>query len=173
MQLCSCKRWSEVGGNLAEEKKLLSLAWSEVRGGLVVKDERLMAALVESFGCWSRCGRKKKLVCRGERKVHGGSWWSVGGFVGFLWWSWWWRSWLWLWLVAGTAGREREKKTAETGAEGLVFGRLWTPFSSCSGHEMHPYLLEAEEGHFFFNGAKLWPLVWLGSILTVGSKCPS
>jgi len=34
MQLYSCKRWSEVGGNLAREKQLLSLAWSEVGGGL-------------------------------------------------------------------------------------------------------------------------------------------
>ena len=122
MRLCSCRRRSEVGGNLAEEKKLLSLAWSEVQGGLVVEDERLMAALVESFGRWSHCGRKKKLVCRGERKVHGGFWWSVGGFVGFLWWSWWWKSWWWL-------ERQEErgrKKTAEIGEEGLVFGRLWT-----------------------------------------------
>jgi len=51
-----------------------------------VEDERLIAALVESFGRWSRCGRKKKPVCSGERKVHNGSRWSVGGF---LWWSWW------------------------------------------------------------------------------------
>jgi hypothetical protein len=29
MQLCSCRRRSEVGGNLAEEKKLLSLVWHE------------------------------------------------------------------------------------------------------------------------------------------------
>jgi len=28
-----------------------------------------------------------------------------------------------------------------------------------------------EEGHFVFNGAKSWPLVWLVSISTVGSKC--
>jgi hypothetical protein len=70
-----------------------------------VEDERLIAVLVKSFGHQSRCGRKKKLVCRGERKVHGGSRWSIGGCVGFLWWSWWW-----LWLVAGTTGRERERK---------------------------------------------------------------
>ena len=114
MQLCSCKRRSEVGGNLAEEKKLLSLAWSEVRGGLVVKDERLIAALVESFGRRSRCGRKKKLVCRGERKVHGGSWWSVGGFVGFMWWSWWWRSWLWL-ERRGERGRKKLQKQGQRG----------------------------------------------------------
>jgi len=28
-----------------------------------------------------------------------------------------------------------------------------------------------EEEHFFFNGVKSWPLVWLVSIPTVGSKC--
>jgi len=70
MQLRSCSRRSEVGGDLAEEKRLLSLAWSEVGCGLVMEDERLMAALVECFGRWSRCGRKKKSVYRGERKVH-------------------------------------------------------------------------------------------------------
>jgi hypothetical protein len=70
-----------VGGDLAKEKKLLSLAWREVGSGLVVEEKRLMAALVESFGRWSRCGRKKKPVCRGERKVHGGSRWSVGGLL--------------------------------------------------------------------------------------------
>jgi hypothetical protein len=115
----------------------LSLAWSEVGSGLVVEDERLMAALGESFGRRIRCGRKKKLVCRRERKVHGGSrWslggcvgeklvcrrekkvhggsrWSLGGCVGFMWWSWWW-----LWLVVGTAEKEGEKKTAEMGQKG-------------------------------------------------------
>ena len=25
--------------------------------------------------------------CREERETDGGSWWSVGGYVGFLWWS--------------------------------------------------------------------------------------
>jgi len=128
------RRWSR------EEKKLLLLAWSEFGGGLVVADERLMAAFMESFGRRSRCGRKKKLVCRGERKVHGGSHWSDGGRVSFLWCSWWWRSWWWLWLVSGTAGRERERKTTETGVEGLVFRRLWTRFFPPSGHEMQPYL---------------------------------
>ena len=78
--------------------------------------------------------------CREERETDGGSWWSVGGYVGFLWWSWWWRSWWCLWLVAGTAERERERKTAETGAEGLVFRRLWTPISPLLGHEMQPNL---------------------------------
>ena len=33
MQFCSCSQWSEVRGDLAEEKKLLSLDWSEVGGG--------------------------------------------------------------------------------------------------------------------------------------------
>jgi len=33
MQLCSSRRRSEVGGNLTEEKKLLSLDWREVGGG--------------------------------------------------------------------------------------------------------------------------------------------
>jgi len=33
MQLCSCRRQSEVGGNLVEEKELLSLAWREADGG--------------------------------------------------------------------------------------------------------------------------------------------
>jgi hypothetical protein len=55
----------------------------------------------------------------------------------------------------------------------LIFGNFWTPFSPCSGHEMHPYLKEVEEGYFFFNGAKLWPLVWSESIPTVGTKCAS
>jgi len=36
--------------------------------------------------------------------------------------------------------RERERKTAETGAEGLVFRRLWTPISPPLGHEMQLYL---------------------------------
>ena len=35
---------------------------------------------------------------------------------------------------------ERERKNAETWAEGLVFGRLWIRFSPPSGHEMQPYL---------------------------------
>jgi hypothetical protein len=82
-----------------------------------VEDERLMAVLVESFGRRSRYGRKKKLVCRGERKVHGGSLWSVSGCVGFLWW----RSWWWLWLVVGTAERE-ERKNYRNEAKRLVFG---------------------------------------------------
>jgi hypothetical protein len=43
-------------------------------------------------------------------------------------------------VVAGTAGRERERKTAETGAEGLVFGRLLTRFSPFSGHQRSLYL---------------------------------
>jgi hypothetical protein len=90
-----------VGGDLAEEKRLLSLAWSEVGCGLVMEDERLMAALVECFGRRSRCGRKKKSVYRGERKVHDSSQWSVGGL---LWWSWWW-----LWLEARTMV-ERERR---------------------------------------------------------------
>jgi len=34
MQLHSCRWRSKAGGNLAEEKKLLSLAWREVGGGL-------------------------------------------------------------------------------------------------------------------------------------------
>ena len=34
MQLLSCRWRSKAGGNLAEEKKLLSLAWREVGGGL-------------------------------------------------------------------------------------------------------------------------------------------
>jgi len=34
MQLCSCRLRSEVGDDLAEEKKLLSLVWREVGGGL-------------------------------------------------------------------------------------------------------------------------------------------
>jgi hypothetical protein len=87
-----------------------------------VEDERLMAVLVESFGRRSRCGRKKKLVCRGERKVHGGSLWSVSGCVGFLWWRWWWRSWWWLWLVVGTAEKEKERKNYRNEAKRLVFG---------------------------------------------------
>ena len=36
--------------------------------------------------------------------------------------------------------RERERKTIETGAEGLVFGRFWTCFFPPSCHEMQPYL---------------------------------
>jgi hydroxymethylglutaryl-CoA reductase len=50
----------KMKGDLVEGMELLSLVWSEVGGGLVVEDERLMTALVESFGRWSRCGRKKK-----------------------------------------------------------------------------------------------------------------
>jgi hypothetical protein len=104
----------------------LSLAWSEVGGGLVVEDERLMAVLGESFGRRSRCGRKKKLVCRGERKAHGGSWWSIGGYVDFMWWSWWW-----LWLVARTAKRERErKKLQKRGREAGFWPTLDPIFSS-------------------------------------------
>jgi hypothetical protein len=38
-------------------------------------------------------------------------------------------------VVAGKAGRERERKTIETGAVGLVFGRLWTLFSLPLGHQ--------------------------------------
>jgi hypothetical protein len=38
---------------------------------------------------------------------------------------------------------------------------------------MQPYLLEVKEKHFVFNGVKSWPLVWLVSIPTVGSKCAS
>jgi hypothetical protein len=48
---------------------LLSLAWSEVGGGLVVEDERLMAVLGESFGRRSRCGRKKKLVSKERERL--------------------------------------------------------------------------------------------------------
>jgi hypothetical protein len=45
-------------------------------------------------------------------------------------------------LVGGWNGgeRERERKTAKTGAEGLVFSRCWTRFSPLSCHEMQPYL---------------------------------
>jgi len=61
--------------------------------------------------------------------------WPACGWDSYLWWSWWWPS-----LVGGTAERERERKTAETGVEGLVFGRFLTRFSPPSGHAIHPYL---------------------------------
>jgi len=53
----------------------------------------------------------------------------------------------------------------------LIFGNFLTPFPPCLGHEMHPYLKEVEEGHFVFNGAQSWPLVWPRNIPIVGSKC--
>jgi len=36
--------------------------------------------------------------------------------------------------------RERDRKTAETVAVGLVFGRFWTQIFPPLRHEMQPYL---------------------------------
>jgi hypothetical protein len=43
------------------------------------------------------------------------------------------------WWLEQRRERGREK-CAETGGRGLVFWRLWTRFSSSSGHEIHPCL---------------------------------
>jgi hypothetical protein len=43
-------------------------------------------------------------------------------------------------VVAEAVERERERKTAETWAEGLVFGQLWTRVSPPSGHQLRLYL---------------------------------
>jgi hypothetical protein len=45
-----------------------------------------------------------------------------------------------VWWLERRREREREIKTAEIGAKGLVFGRFWTRISPPSGYEMHPYL---------------------------------
>jgi hypothetical protein len=75
-----------------------------------VADKRLVAALMEILVSGVATVQEEE-VCRGERKAgrrrERESRWLLGGCVGFLWWSWWWRSLWWLWLVAGTAGRER------------------------------------------------------------------
>ena len=62
---------------------LLSRPWS---GGWA---DGLGSVVARNGGRGSkRRRRKREGLQRGERKVHGGSWWSVGGF---LWWSWWWK----------------------------------------------------------------------------------
>jgi type VI protein secretion system component VasK len=69
---------------------------------------------------------KEEIGFKGERKAHGGSWWLIGGYVGFMWWSWWW-----LWLVARTAKRERErKKLQKRGREAGFLPTLDPIFSS-------------------------------------------
>ena len=76
-------------------------------------------------------GRKKDFVEVRERKeqwlfqVWG---WPACSWDSYLWWSWWRRSWWWLWLVVGTVGRARERKTAETGAEGWFLADFGSDF---------------------------------------------
>ena len=69
MQLCSCRRRSEMGGNLAEEKELLLLAWREVGGGAGGRNGG-------SVGClWRRKKEEEaedKNLQRGEGRPHGG-----------------------------------------------------------------------------------------------------
>jgi len=82
--------------------------------------------------------------CREERETDGGSWWSVGGYVGFLWWSWWWedRWWVWWWLK--TRWREKEKRGKQREwqkpGRGWFFGLFWTRFSPPSSHNISLYL---------------------------------
>ena len=130
-----------------------------------MEDEGLMVVLVESFGHQSHRGRKKKLVCRGERKVHGDSRWSIGGCAGFLWWSWWW-----LLLVTRTTRGERERKKLKKWGIEANFWLTLDPISPNSGHEIHLYLLAGEEGNLVYIAEKLQLLIWLERIPIVGSK---
>ena len=83
------------------------------------------------------CERKKKRLQRREkgwkekRESRGGS--LVLG---------WWLCWLLMveLVVAGMAGREKERKSCRNRAERLVFGRLWTRFSPSSDHQIYLYL---------------------------------
>jgi len=69
MQLCSCRRRSEMGGNLAEEKELLLLAWREVGGGAGGRNGG-------SVGCLWRRKKEEEAedenLQRGEGRPHGG-----------------------------------------------------------------------------------------------------
>jgi hypothetical protein len=69
--------------------------------------------------------------CREERETNGGCWCSVGGCVGFLWWSWWWedRWWGWWWLKRRRE-RGREEKLHKRGREAGFFPTLDPIFSS-------------------------------------------
>ena len=73
MQLHSCRSRSRTGGNLAEEKKLLSLAWREVGGGLGSLPEAgggvdeslvLLLPVLE---------KEENRPCRGEGKLTAGA----------------------------------------------------------------------------------------------------
>jgi hypothetical protein len=65
--------------------------------------------------------------------------------------------------VVETTNRERgREKWQKPGGKRLNFLPNLNLFSSCSGHEIHLYLV--------FNGAKYWPLIQLRRIPTVGSK---
>jgi len=65
MQLHSCRWRSKAGGNLAEEKKLLSLAWHEVGGGLGSLSEAGgdVCRGVSVTAVNTREGRKQKWWC--------------------------------------------------------------------------------------------------------------
>jgi len=92
-QLCSCRRRSEMGGNLVGEKELLSLAWREVGGGAGRRNGG-------GVGClWRKKKKQKKKICRGEREdltvaapITGEDLGSWGGWDAFYWWrrSRWW-----------------------------------------------------------------------------------
>jgi len=81
-------------------------------GRLVV--ETVAEAVTEMVAGGRGSKRRRKTHgrgCREERETDGGSWWLVGGCVGFLWCSWWWEDrWRGSWWLKATVEREGEEK---------------------------------------------------------------
>ena len=122
---------SEVGGNLAKEKELLSLAWSGAGGGVGGRNGG-------GVGClWRR--KKEEENLQREREdlamaapIAGEDLGSWGGLAVVFWWR---RKVFVGSLTAEDAvEREREKKCAETG-KSWFFCSIWTRFSPLSGHQ--------------------------------------
>ena len=131
MQLCSCSRWSEVGGDLAEEEKLLPLAWRGVGGG---------NGGGNGGGVGYSWRRRKEEETEEEENlqreredlavaapISGEDLSSWGGLEVVCWWR--------IKVIVGSSTaedaveREGRKRNCRNGAKRLVFGRIWTRFS--------------------------------------------
>jgi hypothetical protein len=103
--------------------------------------EEMAAVLVD---CGGGIKKKKKTGGAAERREKPMV--ALGGCVGFLWWSWWWRNWWWCWLVAATAGRERERKNCRNGGRGAGFWPILDPIFSSIRSSMKPVFIGCGRG---------------------------
>ena len=129
-----CRKWRR-----AEEKTTGGSGQShDQEAGLMVLAASLQGT-VEELAVDGR-GRKRKRRKSAEGGVHCG---CSATSEGLGWWRRWCSSrWLVWWWPKVTAERERRERTCcrKTGEGKQIFSRFCTRFSSCLGHEIHPYL---------------------------------
>jgi len=138
-----CRKWRLTKERLTQSRSLSHdqevklMFWAASLQGMVAEvDHRRKKKDVAEVR-----GRKKRWLFQ--------VWWTPTGGFGDAWWNWWRKSeWEAIGSWRGSSERERrescrrltgKRRKMETG-EWLVFCNFWIKFSSCSSHEIHPYL---------------------------------